>query len=1063
MITYMTQKGVVFFCCQIELFLLIIMTSVKRIIILAFIYTLCVPCHSQSLISNVKFFNYNDGLTDRNVYSINQDDRGLIWIGTGNGLCRFDGRKFQAFNEKNSPLGSGRLIKIVKDKFGNFWIQKINTPVIHFNPLNETELSLEAEMKEYGELTLFDTRNSSVAEVFFKNEEDAIFILNDSNKIVPFGNLVISKDNIVHSTSWRTLMVSNLSHQQYVEISEQGDTLRDFSNLERGTLFCEDDKMIFRKFLEGPSDSFDSPIFTIGKNTLPESMPFKKDGNPYLFKLIPSDDFYSIHDQEENIWVSFNNKILLFDSNRNFQLDLTGKLVDEFGKIGGVNEMFVDKHNRLWIGSGYGLSIIELKENPFQRYINKLGVSTRWITELSNNRLLISTYGGIKILDKNSGKLLKTFDKYGMTLTEYKSGLYLFASGVSIMMYNDSTESIKTTNYRMPNYRPGMMDVLYYDSEEEALYVGSDLGKFDNKDSVVLSSYEKLNEFQDFNRRKVSFFYKNHEGLWIATLNGLYLLDKEIGIIDHVLFPHNHIKHFHEDQQGDFWLATGGGGLIHWDRKSDTKRQITTEDGLSHNVLYAVYEDQSGYLWLPSNKGLMRFDKRTGEVNVFQQEDGICHEEFNTHSHYQGEDGRLYFGGLAGVTAFSPEEVKLIKNDAPFIVTQYQQFDAEDGALLNRTEDLRSSKNITLKPRDKFFILDFALLDYSQNDIVYAWKIDGLDEEWNFQKENSVRINGLDYGNYTLQLKARGSGGQWAENKLSISIKVLKPFYLNPVFLAFVIIGILALLYAYFKYRLRKVERSKEKLKSLVDERTSELSEKNQELETTNEIKDKLFAIIAHDLRGPAFSLQDVGRKLNYLIKTEQMDRLQAYGASVDVSVDRLNFILNNLLNWANQNLKTISLQPEKVNLLELTHETLVEFEEQIKQKLIKLHLDIPTNLLAFSDKEVLRTITRNLISNAIKFTQPKGNIKLHAKKHNGSVKLAFRDDGVGIPMSKKETIFELRNNKSTPGTDGEKGTGLGLNISRKLAQLNGGDIVLDTTPNQKGTTFVLEIPSSFS
>ena len=205
-------------------------------------------------------------------------------------------------------------------------------------------------------------------------------------------------------------------------------------------------------------------------------------------------------------------------------------------------------------------------------------------------------------------------------------------------------------------------------------------------------------------------------------------------------------------------MATQGGGLIYWDRKTDTKRQYTTEDGLSHNVIYAIYEDDAGYFWLPSDNGLMRFERASGEITIFQPEDGIAHKEFNTYSHFQADDGRLYFGGLNGVTAFYPDKVDSKKNDAPFIVTQLQQFDADQGALVNKTKDFQEKQMITLAPNDKFFTIDFSLLDYAGREHIYAWRIFGLEEEWNYQRSSSLRINGLQYGNFYFTGKRKRSG-----------------------------------------------------------------------------------------------------------------------------------------------------------------------------------------------------------------------------------------------------------------------------------------------------------------
>ena len=236
---------------------------------------------------------------------------------------------------------------------------------------------------------------------------------------------------------------------------------------------------------------------------------------------------------------------------------------------------------------------------------------------------------------------------------------------------------------------------------------------------------------------------------------------------------------------------------------------------------------------------------------IFQTEDGIAHEEFNTYSHLQAKDGRLYFGGLNGITAFYPRDVVPEVNDAPFLVTSLQQFDANDGKLVNKLNEFQSSQKIQLNPGDKFFNIEFSLLDYSKRKHTYAWKIEGLDNEWSFQKNNNLRLYALPYGKFQLKIKAKSAGGKWAKQVLNIPIKVIRPFYHKWPFILSVI-GLSSFLVFYFiRWRTKWLEKEKEKLEKIVEERTYELGAKNKELEAINRTKDRFFAIIAHDPAHP--------------------------------------------------------------------------------------------------------------------------------------------------------------------------------------------------------------------
>ena len=169
---------------------------------------------------------------------------------------------------------------------------------------------------------------------------------------------------------------------------------------------------------------------------------------------------------------------------------------------------------------------------------------------------------------------------------------------------------------------------------------------------------------------------------------------------------------------------------------------------------------------------------------------------------------------------------------------------------------------------------------------------------------------------------------------------------------------------------------------------------------------------------------------------------------------------MNNLLSWANQNLKSASLSPENLNLSNLVEESVVEQQLNATKKQIALKKDISPELEVFTDKQALLTITRNILANAIKFTPPRGEVILSARQKNGTVLFDIKDSGVGIPAHRLPNLFDLQKNKSTDGTEGEKGTGLGLTVSKELALLNGGDILVESVEG-KGSTFTIKVPAS--
>jgi ligand-binding sensor domain-containing protein len=168
------------------------------------------------------------------------------------------------------------------------------------------------------------------------------------------------------------------------------------------------------------------------------------------------------------------------------------------------------------------------------------------------------------------------------------------------------------------------------------------------------------------------------DGIWLSSDNGLFLVDLEKGVLEHIdekksHLPNNNILYLHKDADGIYWIASRGGGLIRWERSTNTFKSYTVNEGLSHNVIYAIFEDPFGFLWMPSDYGLMRFEKATGICRTFLRTEGIPHEEFNRTSYYKDSKGNFYFGGLNGFIRFNPADFIKVKSiTLPVRLTKFE-------------------------------------------------------------------------------------------------------------------------------------------------------------------------------------------------------------------------------------------------------------------------------------------------------------------------------------------------------------------------------------------------------
>lgn len=252
------------------------------------------------------------------------------------------------------------------------------------------------------------------------------------------------------------------------------------------------------------------------------------------------------------------------------------------------------------------------------------------------------------------------------------------------------------------------------------------------------------------------------------------------------------------------------------------------------------------------------------------------------------------------------------------------------------------------------------------------------------------------------------------------------------------------------QFKTKLLEEQKVVLEEKVKERTVELKE-------VNDTKDKFFSIIAHDLRSPMIGLQGVGQKLEYFIKKDKQEKLLEMGGQIDRSIDQLNHLLNNLLNWAASQMGGIPYHPEELDVQQLIKENIELYRTLAESKEVELivHSDPIT---VFGDLNTLSTVIRNLLSNAIKFTKPGGEVMISIRAEEENVMLSVSDEGPGLDRDLIENIFN-GDVKSMTGSKGEKGFGLGLKLCHEFVEMNGGSISANSQLGL-GTEFIVTLPN---
>ena len=1056
---------------------------------------------SQNYTSTVQHYTIEEGLSHREVHSIFQDTDGFMWVGTRFGLNRFDGNDFKWWTTEDHHYNFNNISRIGQDDAGWLWLWNENE-ILFLHPQTEEIKNLaerfpngvpfETKLRKLGSWKYWQFREMPV-----DKEGKLYFAATNPTRIITFSDKEgfketplsedfqdfqikrLTKSNIIWGSSGSTLL----------EISITGKLLNKYPQDAEGVIsqvHVNNNQVLYHI---SNAQQNKSTAYLLNTATNIQSLHFV---NQYI------DHFNTLG---ENIWIRTDTSWEVY----NLEGQLIHTLLEkDYGvDFHTINFSYRDRAGKNWFGSDFGLTCITINPSRFNKHFsfsNKekrpYNNSARGIA-LHNNKLLVNfEMGGLTALEldnKEDWQLLHRtdlsnpatksdgiYDYWSRPILEAADNQFWMGGKHYLELYNATDQTLKKYDYQIKEGQVKPVDIwsLFVDSQQ-TVWVGTGNGlAFKEATKEQLTLLNPQAEKWAFSEAIVlNFIQEDSEHVWLCTNQGLYLFNLPNQQIearywskgqDAFQLPIDDIKYLYKDAENIYWLATGG-GLIRWDLQKNTHRLFGRKEGLPNTNLYVIYEDYNQHLWLSSDYGIIQFNKTDFSIQTYLPKDGISYHEFNRISHYQAPTGNIYFGSMNGVTSFHPKDFHLqtTAKKPNLVITEYTYFDVTNSQQLTKTGTLRNTMELEILPNTRFHSIAFALLNYEDPTINrYAYKIDGIHKDWMIQKDNFIRLNGLPYGNYSLHIKGSTTSGLYQESELTIPLRVVKPFYLQSWFLALATVLLLLLVYAFAKWRNWQLEKQKQHLEQEVKKAVEQIKKDKALIETQaaelaalNATKDRLFAIISHDLRRPALAFRGIAKKVNYLIQEKDFTTLNKLGKHLDRAAFSLNGLLDNLLNWALKQRDVLAYDPKPINVQQATR-TIYELYAQIADdKGVDLQIEIQETARIFSDPNAFTTIVRNLVDNAIKYTGVGGTVKVSTQQVADNVLLKVSDTGIGIKEEFINQIFDLQQNKSTQGTAGEVGSGLGLTLVRDLVELNKGTINIISKWNE-GTTFEVLLPA---
>ncbi len=1037
---------------------------IKIITVLLTLFSLQLAAQ-HSYIPSERTFTTKDGLSSDKIHVLHKDNQGFIWIGTENGVDRFDGQSFQNFSKAAYPgMTISRVQNIVEDEKGYLWFIKENEPFEH----KYASLAIDLYNIHTGEWASLEKRFRD--NLPFKLEEiDFISQLSDGsifiyNQDLQTAFLYQNKD-VFKKISFPE-RISNISE---CTLHENGNLLLEgFS--EKGEI---NDRYIFSISQTGKLLKKVKANFPIQIQSSTQSYDLVLRGNYYLSggKNLEAYQLYNPNFQnnqtasatskpidhtawnkdQELLWIKNSSNIFV----TSFNGDIVYQKEEKFDNsaipilFDGTTTWYSNKQN--------GLVALNLRPNHFQTYqysSEEFRNSARGIYATTSGEIWHSNIAGILHRPTSKDKLQFLGETPIFTnFIKSRNGHLWFTKNDRFVKYNFDT--------KQEEYYPiePSLDITYwslYEANDGQIWLFGNQGLHHALDPIskkieTIHQHPALLE-DNFNVYDVQ--KRDAQSIWLCTNQGLYILDNQGNYIAHYnehqegeyYLPATDIHHMYQDKNGTIWLATGGAGLLQLKINNEQltiESHFTTQNGLYNDILHAIYEDDFGYLWISSNEGLMQFDKQTEKIVTYTVEDGLLHNEFNRISHFQAEDGMLYFGGVTGMISFHPKHFSQVRyegSQAPLVITDFQQYSGKKRLFESRTHQLNQTNTIRLRPNDRFFNLTLSMLNY-RNNATFQYRIKGL-YDWQTVKGNDLNISGLPYGKHTLEIKAQNDKQQEASNQLTYTIIVMRPFYLKWWFLLLVLGALGTGAFYFIRWRTQQM---------LVFQETEQL----RQLDT---MKSQFFANISHELRTPiTLILAPLGQLIKNF-REQSPDKVEDQLKKIQYNGKNLLSLVNEVLDLSKLEANKLELNVEPTRIPQFIERIIANFESAAKVKGIEYQFVtfLQKKIIAEFDQAKLEKILNNLLSNALKFTPKNGTIQIIVGQINDDLVIKVKDSGKGISEEDLPNIFDRYFQAKQEEMSG--GTGIGLALTKELVELMDGQISVQSEVGQ-GTEFAVQLP----
>jgi ligand-binding sensor domain-containing protein/signal transduction histidine kinase len=1008
-----------------------------------------------------RHYQVENGLSNNSVYFIRQDSKGFMWIATKDGLDRFDGMHFKVFRIDSSQnakhLSTDYIYCIEPRKNGWLWVGS-QRGLYQYNPEKERLEPFIDSLKNIYDITIdrkgqmWFISSFTACRYNFKTKTLQQY---PTSTYFSATSLCLAKDgNIWVGTQNGFLEKYNPDDNSFSAFDLFSHSKTPNSKWIQKIHGCDSNQIFAGTTSQGLK------IFNTRDTSYEDVLTYNPDKTAIFVREI-------LQNSNNEYWIATESGIFIYHTDTKTFTNLKKKFQDPYSlNDNAVYTLFKDNEGGIWAGTFFGGVNYYVKQDAaFKKYFpyngeNSIsGNAVREICEDKYGNLWIGTEDGalnkINTITGNIEHFKPTGQKGGIAYTNVHGLLAdgddlwigTFEHGIDLM---DIKTGIVKRHYSAGHGEKGL------ESNFALCFIRASDGKIIIGTSNGLYYYDRKKD--NFNRYPqvpegvfvTSVIEDHNKIIWAGTQNdGAYWIDpakNSYGNLQNKIdikntLSNNSINDIYEDSDHNIWFATEGGGISKLDSARKNFSYFNTANGLPGNFVFKIIEDDENSMWATTSKGLINFGPHFQNPIVYTRSNGLLTNQFNYHSGFKDQNGRLYFGCVKGMISFSPTDLAKMRSSPRLYITGVQVFNTElnpykDSAELE--ESIIDTKKITLPYYQSSISFDFAALSYLSPEMIeYKYRLVGLDDTWTSLKTNrKVYFTNLSPGTYLFKIMASVNGLWDAKNTKELSIVITPPIWATWWAYLIYIISALTLLFYFIRSYQRTQHEKKEK--------------------EIYETKIDFFTNVAHEIRTPLTLIK--GPVENLLEKRYEMPDMEEDLDCLDKNTNRLTQLISQILDFRQTEIKNFSLDFTKISINETLKGTFLRFKILAQKRKLDFELVLPsTEIHAMADAEALQKILSNLVGNAVKYSEKKVSIKLlPLQKESNSFTMVFENDGYIVKKEMAEKIFEpfYRIKETTY----QKGTGIGLALARSLTQLHKGSLEMAFMQSNLNT-FVLTLP----